>query len=141
MQTKPLVEIEHAELLRYLASRFADLVKHQRLAEKVAERIEALDRETQEALDELQRRIDVLREQRAFIEKPWSSGPGLTERVMEALPGRLADVAKRSGDDKSSVNKVLRRLFHKGVVTRTGEPGSYWYELATSEDATEREAA
>jgi hypothetical protein len=127
---QPLVEIEHADLLRHLASRFADLVKHQRLAELVADRIEELDRETQAALDELQRRIDVLREQRTIVAKPDPNVVGLTKRVIDALPGRLADVAFRAGDDRSRVNKTLGRLLKRGVVTRKGEPGYYWYELA-----------
>lgn len=65
------------------------------------------------------------------------------EIILDSLPGRVGDLAARTGIPRAICADRLKALLAQGRVVRTGEPGNrkgakrggqgYWYELASAE--------
>lgn len=63
--------------------------------------------------------------------------------ILDSLPGRVGDLASRTGIPRTICADRLKALLAQGRVVRTGEPGNrkgakrggqgYWYELASVE--------
>ena len=89
------------------------------------------------AILDAQKRVDDLAGRLGLdVQKPGSrANPGRSSDVLEYLPGRTGEIAKRMGLSGSVVNQRLMAMRRRGLVTKDEGYGGTWRRVESQEAA------